>query len=188
MDENARFRKKEIDAYTKRVVALALKIAKVADKEGKDYLIGSGLAIDFHFGKITRNHHDIDFHPMIEDVAWWIKWFEEQGLHVKEGEDKDFPETWQAFNENWEPIVDMWPFKLMDNFLFVNFNGDYIKDRPNNEAKIVVFENVNIKITDPQRVLDQKWRETQANKQIRPQDAHDFKLFGKKLKIEKKTT
>ncbi len=186
MDEKDWYTESEIDEYTIKLTDLALEITRAAEDNNKSYFIGSGLAIDFSVGKITRNHHDIDFDPMLEDIPWWIEWFKAQGYEVQEGKDKKFLETWRIFDESGEAIVDMWPFKLEGEALLVNMNGQYVDSgRHWNETRIVTFKGTDVRIENPERVLEQKLRHTLKNKQIRKQDAHDFRLFGRELKLSK---
>lgn len=169
-----------LNKYTKDLVKLAVKIAQTAENYHKDYFIGGGLAVDFSQGKISRNHHDIDFHPMLEDSKWWLEWFEDQGYGVKNRDDKNFPETYHILDDKKEAIVDMWPFKLMGDRLLIKYQGKYEdSDRKWAETKAVNFQGANIKIENPQRVLDQKIRHAKEGEPLREEDLHDLSLLGR---------
>lgn len=166
--------------HTGQLEELVMEIAKAANKNKKDYFIGGGLAIDFFYGKLSRNHHDIDFHPMLKDGLWWVQWFTDRGYNVKNRADPQFPETWNIFNSHGEFIVDMWPFLLENGVLLINNEGKYIEsNRHWKEIKSVVYKKINIRVENPQRVLEQKTRHTKQGQNYRPIDLHDFKLLGK---------
>lgn len=169
-----------IDQYTRHLEILLMKIAQSAKENGKDYFIGGGLAIDLSLGKMSRNHHDIDFHPMLEDASWWIKWFKDKGYEVKNRQDPEFPETWNVFNSNNEAIIDMWPLRLESETSLINHNGEYTDSgRHWEETKLVKYKDVDIKIENPERVLEQKTRHVKQGQEYRLVDLHDFKLLGR---------
>lgn len=173
-----------INKYTKELEILVVKIANAAKENNKKYLIGGGLAIDLSLWKISRNHHDIDFHPMLEDYSWWIEWFENQGYKVKNRQDNKFPETWWVYNSNEEAIVDMWPFQLKNGILLINQEGKYLDaGRHWEETMLIIYKNVEIRIENPLRVLEQKNRHAnRLGQKYRPIDLHDFKLLNKEPK------
>ncbi len=115
----------KIDDYTTKLENLAISMTKAANENNKDYFFGGGLAIDFSVGKITRNHHDIDFHPMLGDINWWEKWFTTKGYKLKSPADKRFSETYKVLDEGGNEIVDMWPFKLQGDKLMIMIHGKY---------------------------------------------------------------
>lgn len=170
----------KIDEYTKRLVDLAGEIAKAAAEHQKEYFIGGGLAIDLSVGRITRNHHDIDFHPMLEDAGWWVAWFKQRGYRVRKRADPNFPETFKVKDSRGEPILDMWPFKLANGKLLINYKGNYADGgRHWQEVRAVDYNGITFKIENPQRVLDQKLRHVRQGQKLRPPDLHDFRLLGR---------
>jgi len=173
----------KINEYTRQLEGLVMKIARAAKENKKEYLIGGGLAIDLSLGKISRNHHDIDFHPMLDDYSWWIKWFKDRGYKVRNRRDHKFPETWWVYNSNEEAIVDMWPFQLKNGILLINQEGKYLDaGRHWEETKLINYKNIDIRIENPLRVLEQKTRHVSQGQKYRPVDIHDFKLLGKEPK------
>lgn len=169
-----------INKHTKQLEELVLEMARVAEEKQKAYFIGGGLAIDFSCGKISRNHHDIDFHPMLEDSSWWIQWFKDKGYTVKNRSDEQFPETWWVFNSCGKFMVDIWPFRLESGALFINQKGKYVDaERHRAESKLVDFKHVIIKIENPYRVLEQKTRHAGQGHKYRPIDIHDLRLLGR---------
>lgn len=170
----------EIDEYTKGLVDLAVEIARAAAENQKEYFIGGGLAIDLSVGRITRNHHDIDFHPMLEDASWWVAWFKQRGCRVGKGDDLNFPETFKVKDYRGEEILDMWPFKLEEGKLLIKYRGSYVDSgRHWQEVRSVDYNGINFRIENPQRVLDQKLRHVRQGQKLRPSDLHDFKLLGR---------
>ncbi|HCM37213.1 MAG: hypothetical protein UV61_C0001G0022 [Candidatus Gottesmanbacteria bacterium GW2011_GWB1_43_11] len=172
-----------VNKYTRQLEDLALRIAKAAKESKKDYFIGGGLAIDFFYGQITRNHHDIDFHPILEDTVWWIEWFKSRGYKVTNRLDPKFPETWRVYNFEGEAIIDMWPLQQENGVLLINCEGKYVDaGRYWKETKLVDYKKVDIRIENPQRVLEQKTRHASQSQKYRRVDLHDFKLLGKEPK------
>jgi len=170
----------DITDYTNGLVSLAILIAETAQKNNKDYFIGGGFAIDFTIGEITRNHHDIDFHPLLDDYDWWKTWFLNKGYKIKEPAAAAYPETCRVKNQNNDSIVDMWPFKIQDNDLLIKYNSDYINAKRHlTELRKIKYNNTEIWIENPERVLEQKIREAGGESNLRPQDIHDFEVMGK---------
>lgn len=172
----------KIDEYTRQLEDLVTEIAKAAEENKKEYFIGGGLAIDLSLGKISRNHHDIDFGPMLKDTAWWIKWFENRGLVVKKIEEGHFPEVYKVFDKNGKDIVDLWPLDLKEGVLLINKDGEYVNSgRHWEETRIVKHNGVHFRVENPQRVLEQKLRHAKEGQPLREVDRHDFQLLGQKL-------
>ncbi|QQS38516.1 hypothetical protein IPM62_03985 [Candidatus Woesebacteria bacterium] len=178
---NTRFAKNtKIDTYTFSLFELAKKISKTAENYTKEYFIGGGLAIDLYVGKVTRNHHDIDFHPMLDDYEWWKSWFVENGYKIDEPASDSYPETCKVLDKDCQEIVDMWPFKLTNGVLEINKEGKYVDaHRKWYENETVEFEGIKIRIENPLRVLDQKKRHFKEGQDLRIQDKHDFEVLGK---------
>lgn len=172
-----------INKHTKQLEDLVVGIAGAAKESKKDYFIGGGLAIDFSVGTMTRNHHDIDFHPMLEDAPWWIRWFEHKGYTVKNRPDKQFPETWWVFDSVGEFMVDMWPFRLEHGVLRINNEGKYVDaGRYWEETMLADYKHESVRIENPQRVLEQKTRHAGKGQKYRSVDLHDFRLLEKRQK------
>lgn len=174
MDEEKSNKEAPITEYTHNLVNLALDIAQA----GKPYFFGGGFAVDFSVGKITRNHHDIDFHPRVEDIDWWLKWFQDKGYTTRKFDWKGFEEVYKV--EQGDDIVDLWPFKLEDNKLMIKRDGEYVEtERRFDEVRTVKFQGIDVCIENPLRVLEQKQRHADKGEDMRPQDEHDFALLGK---------
>lgn len=172
----------EIDQYTYNLFDLAKDISRAAKENGKDYFIGGGLSIDLFLGKVTRNHHDIDFHPMLEDYDWWKEYFASKGYNIEEPASEEYPETCQIQDKEGETVVDMWPFRLNGGILEINHNGRYTDaSRAWNEVKVVEYDGVQFIVENPERVLDQKKRHFDSGQKFRDQDEHDFNLLGREV-------
>ena len=168
-----------MDKHTHEIVGLVTEIARAALSSEKQYFIGGGLAIDLSVGKITRNHHDIDFHPMLKDATWWINWFEKRRLLVKKIEGGHFPETYNIFDQGGEMVVALWPMELKEGVLLINQDGSYVDaGRHWEETRVVKYNGVDFNVENPQRVLEQKLRHVKQGQPFRDQDRHDFKLLG----------
>ena len=159
-----RYETDKIDEFTLSLESLALKIAKAAKENSKKYVFSGGMAIEFYVGRITRNHHDVDFHPLRKDVAWWKEWFENSGYTVNKKHDKEAGEVFEVKGIKGELVVDMWPTPLGE-------------DR--GEVKIVNYKGVDVCISDPAKVLNEKVRNAKIGKSLRRQDLHDFALLGR---------
>jgi hypothetical protein len=171
----------KINEYTRQLEDLVTEIAKAAEGNKKECFIGGGLAIDLSLGRISRNHHDIDFHPMLKDTPWWIKWFENRGLVVKKIEEGHFPEVYKVFDKNMD-VVDLWPLDLKESVLLINKDGKYVDSgRHWGETRIVKYNGVHFRVENPQRVLEQKLRHIKEGQPLREEDKLDFQLLGQKL-------
>ncbi len=183
MDNYERFSEQaEIDEETLGIFSLAKEIAIAAKESGKRYHMGGGIAIDLSVGNITRNHHDIDFHPELADLDWWLAWLKKHDLNPIRIEDSPFPETFKVRNKSGSAVVDLWPFRLTDGVLVFNQNGEYVDTGKKwDETRTVEFQGVEFRIENPLRVLDQKTYDFRHGKPMREQDIHDFKLLGQGL-------
>lgn len=170
----------KLNELTQDLVKLLVDVAKSAEENQKDYFIGGGFAIDLSLGRITRQHHDIDFHPMLEDSEWWQEWFGTRGYKILKREGEDFPEVWKVFGRNGKELVDMWPFKSESGKLLIKYKGNYVdSERQIGELRTVDFQGTRVKIENPIRVLEQKLRHVKRGSKLRPQDKHDFSVLGK---------
>lgn len=172
----------EINEYTKRVVKLAMEIGQAAKDNDKEGFIGSGLAIDLSLGRISRDHHDIDFHPMLEDAQWWREWFTEKGYKVVKRKKTDYPDAYKVVDNEGEEVVDLWPIKLEEEKLLINHNGEFVDSNKRwSETRVINYQGVDIRVENPERVLEQKAKDAKNGKPMRPQDIHDFKLLGRSI-------
>ncbi len=158
----SRYKTNTIDEFTLSLETLALEIAKIAEQNSKKYMIGGGWALELTLGKITRNHHDIDFFPLKDDVVWWRNWFESQGLKTKD-EQTNEGLIIKVLGNKKETLVDMVPSDL----------GNVMS---------VIYKGIKIFIDDPQKILDEKLRNAKEGKPLRRQDLHDISIMGRKLK------
>ncbi len=163
-----RYETNDIDEFTLLLERVALKIAEVAKKNDKKYMIGSGLAIEFSKGELSRNHHDIDFHPPRSDAEWWVEWFKSQGYETKEKHDDEAGKVYEVRKTSGELLVDLWPI-------------DKDKEWDDMNMKKITYKNTVICIENPNRVLDSKIRYAREHCQgkLRRQDFHDFASLGK---------
>lgn len=169
-----------MNKYTIDLVDLVVKIARTAAENQKEYFIGGGFAIDLSLGRITRDHHDIDFHPMLEDSIWWSEWFEDQGYEVIEKADPKFTEVFKVKDQSGKAVVDMWPFKLDKGRLLIKHEDEYADSKRHwKETRTVFYKSTPFKIENPERVLEQKLRHAKRGQKLRPQDLHDLKRLGK---------
>lgn len=162
-----RYKTNVIDKFTFLLEKIAIKIAKAAKKNNKKYMIVGGFAIEFFNGCISRNHHDVDFHPLRSDVAWWIEWFRNQNYTVEEKYDKKAGKVYEVKGDGGELLVDLWPI-----------DEDKVWEDAN--AKTVNYKGTSISIEDPNTVLKSKVRHARkfCRGKLRVQDIHDFSTMG----------
>ena len=167
-----RYKTEVIDEFTFLLEKIALKIARAAKKNKMKYAIGSGLAIEFFKGRLSRNHHDVDFHPLISDAKWWAEWFRNHGYKVIEKQDGEGNKVYEIKGEEGEVLVDLWPI-----------NKREWKDM---NVKKVNYKGVIVCIEEPDRVLRSKVRYAREHCQgkLRVQDLHDFTSLGKTPPLE----
>lgn len=167
VEENTwpRYKTTEIDGFTRTLERLALKIAQAAAKENKKYLFSGGWAIEFSCGEISRNHHDIDFHPVSADLQWWIDWFSILGYGVKAKSHNEAAAHYEVRGNNDELLVDLCPL-----------GAKYLET----SRQEVVYKKTTVHIKDPAKVLEYKVEFARKHRggKLRIQDLHDFKILG----------
>jgi len=163
-----RYKTNTIDEFTLLLEKLALEIADAAKKNNKKYVIGSGFAIEFFNGQLSRNHHDIDFHPLRSDTEWWVKWFKDQGYKVIEKQNDEAGKVHEVKGSGGELLVDLYPIDKEEEWKNMNMEK-------------VDYKGTTICIESPNRVLDSKIRYARKHCQgkLRVQDLHDFTSLGK---------
>jgi hypothetical protein len=158
-----RYKTEILDEFTLLLEKIVLNIVHTADKNKKEYIIGGGLAIEFFNGRLSRNHHDIDFNTRRSDTEWWVNWFKGQGYNVVKKKNSEAKEIYEIKGSHGELLVDYWP---IDNY----------EKWADMDEKKVTYKKTVICIEDPNRVLDSKIRHGREYRQgrLRIQDVHDF--------------
>lgn len=102
---------------TSNIVKILLDIVDVNNSHNKKMAVSCGLALDIEAASrrgdnfLTRNHGDLDIHPLVEDIPFWKKWFEERG-YIISNDDRDidmskafvvFPKTYNPEEWNTDP-------------------------------------------------------------------------------------
>jgi hypothetical protein len=59
---------------------LIFEVFERAKRDNKFIFLKGGWNIDLSYGKVTREHDDIDFHYDISDYDYWKPWFERRGF------------------------------------------------------------------------------------------------------------
>jgi len=116
------------DEKTQEIISFLSKIVEVAEKENKIVGVEGGIAIEIEAANLrgdenfTRNHHDLDFRVMEEDVDFWKKWFEEQKFKIDTDEKiVDKSKAFLAYSQNYSPnsligfYVDVYGVKIAED-------------------------------------------------------------------------
>lgn len=187
------------DEKTKNIVNLMLDMVDVAEKFGKKIFVGGGLGLEIEaaLGRgdsyLTRDHGDLDIHPMEEDVPFWKEWFQNKGYLIKGNDEiKDNTKAFVAFppnfdEENWGTSPQSFYADIYG--IFVDKN-EFIHSRESgkddnwkkewNEVLIVCSWNKRkIIVLRHELALHNKYLTAlQQGKMLREKDIHDHGLFG----------
>lgn len=175
---------REIDAWTLRLEELLLEMAQHANAHRRQYFVGGGFAIDLSFGRLTRRHADIDFHPMEQDIDWWQIWFVNQGFRMGKDPDKrDFPHAFLVIDDEGRTLVDVHPVKIErggEIFQYEMYGGHAKWEGKHwNNIEIVNYKGVDVHLERAESVLHQRVTHSQKyNKPLSAQHKHDQKLMN----------
>ncbi|PIY97053.1 MAG: hypothetical protein COY66_01460 [Candidatus Kerfeldbacteria bacterium CG_4_10_14_0_8_um_filter_42_10] len=143
------------DNLTKEIFEFAKKISILADKKNKKFIFDGGFGLDIAYGKITRNHGDIDAQVEKDDLEFWKEYFVKEGFEIKKNPDERF-ELYIADNGKFH--ID-----------FGCYRGKFIK----NSIKGTEFTAFS-----PKEILNFKKSECKRLGTKRLKDVHDFTLFN----------
>lgn len=187
---------------TRQLLDVIEQIIDVAHQSSKRFAFGAGIALEIEAAYnrgaslFTRDHADIDIHPVEEDVAFWQDWFEDQGYLISANEGiKDQSKAFVAYSPDSKNYND--PEKgsyYLDVYgLLIDDNEDVHsretgKDDPWNCSWDDAFVQVKWK-GKPVWVMKHKValrnkRETAKamGQELREKDVHDHMLFGEDVK------
>lgn len=176
------------DDHTLELEQLLLEIATSASLHRKRYFIGGGFAIDLNFGKLTRGHDDIDFHPVEEDIDWWQRWFQNKRYIISKDPDmRDFPYAFLLKNEKNEYIADVYPVKIGihgEIYMYESDDTYHVWDGKSwKKVNEVIYKGVSIYVEDAESVLNQKIEHSHKhNLPLEEKHKHDLRLYGKSRK------
>lgn len=98
----------EADEKTRIIEDLLLEILKVCAKERKTLVIAGGFAIEIEAGclrgdsELTRNHGDLDLHPIDTDIEFWKAWFTNKDFVIAGNHEiKDISKGFVAYSSDW---------------------------------------------------------------------------------------
>lgn len=176
-------------------------IIQIGERENKKYVIAAGLGIDIEAAALrgdhhlTRDHHDIDVHPLEEDIPFWKDWFAKQGYLVsKNDEIKDPDKAFVAYSpdfifkgdpEESQYYIDVYGLYIdSDGFIHSRETG---QDDPwhmkwDDAFKKVTWRDHTIWVMKHEVALKNKRETAKAmGNPLREKDIHDHTLFGVEL-------
>ncbi|MFA7319058.1 MAG: class I tRNA ligase family protein [Parcubacteria group bacterium] len=152
------------------VLSFAKKIAQYASEKKILAVFDGGIGLDIAFGKITRNHDDIDLQVESGELDKWIKYLEEENFKVKKNPDKRFD------------------IYTADNGIFHIDFGCYIDLDKNKNDKDYLIRNVIDEIEfatfKPGEILEYKISEIKRLGIKRQKDSHDLALHSMEAFVE----
>jgi leucyl-tRNA synthetase len=152
------------------VLSFAKKIAKHASEKNVLAVFDGGIGLDIAFGKITRNHGDIDLQVENSELDNWIKYLKEEKFKVEKNPDKR---------------MDIY---TADNGIFHIDFGCYIDLEKNKEDKNYLIRNivdgVEFVTFNSEEILDYKISEIKRMGAKRQKDLHDLALYSKEAFVE----
>ncbi len=175
-----------IDEWTLRIESLILQIAEAAETAGRFYFIGGGFAIDLMYGRLTRSHEDIDFHPMEDDTAWWEHWFVNLGYVVSREPDLEkYPNAFIVRDKQSRYVADVYPVAIRENseVSMLTKDGDQHvwRGKTWHEVRHITYRGQSIIVENFQSVLYEKEQHARSHGGFLEQKhMHDFRLFNQK--------
>ncbi len=70
-----------IDKHTICLFEILKNLTYINKTYNKHVYFSGGFALDFHVGKFTRSHKDIEFYVHYNDLDFWINWFIKNGYY-----------------------------------------------------------------------------------------------------------
>lgn len=168
-----------------------LEIAKEAGENNKEYYFSGGMSIDLALGHFTRNHEDLDFHPLDSDWEWWREWFQNNGYLL--GKDPDmgnFPHTFKVTDEKDSYYADVYPVEPDRNGDITILLKDGTYDPWDGHSWLtkesVNYKGTNIWIENPKAVIEGKlWHSKRfKEKALPPKHQHDLDNYKTYLEIK----
>lgn len=165
---------------------LLLEIIKTSQKYGKKFFVSGGFALDIEIGKITRNHDDLDLHPMERDILCWKRWFKKKGFKIRYNiEIKDKTKAFVAHSPDSQFYVDMYGVRVSENGKLSSAESgrrhDWAGTTWQQTVKRKTWQQKKVNILHYQGIL---WLKKQTAKKkkgvLRKKDWHDLKLFKRK--------
>lgn len=194
-----------IDKKTQNIVNLMLEMVDIAKKFRKKIFVGGGLGLEIEAASnrgdscLTRDHGDLDIHPMEEDIPFWKRWFENKGYLIKGNDEiKDNTKAFVAFSpnsneEDWETspqsyYADVYGIFVDKNkFIHSRESGkdDSWEKKWKDALIICIWKERKITVIRHELTLQNK-RSTalQLGTPLREKDLHDHRLFNLDPKIK----
>jgi len=172
-----------VDKTTESLNTTLLEMLSVSEAANKTIFISGGFAIDIAVGRLTRNHDDIDAHPLEVDISWWKSWFKSKGFSIRYVDKiKDHSKAFVAYSPDQSYHVDMFGVKLNAEGKLSSAEGGLRHDwsiNPYGRERITAtWQSHNVTIFDPVGILWLK-RDTarRNNTELRAKDIQDIKLI-----------
>lgn len=173
--------------WTEKLERLLLEIAKAAYENNKNYFFGGGFSIDLSLGKLSRDHEDIDFHPIETDTDWWRSWFENKGYVLSKSSDmKNTPLAFLLTDNKNSWIADVWPVNIepdeKKSLLNIKGEHDVWQGKNWNERKEIKYKGIPVVVENPESVLEQKINHARKMKVcLSRKHQHDFTSMGREI-------
>lgn len=174
-----------LNRKTKKLNKLLLEIIEVSKEFEKKFFVAGGFALDIEVGRLTRNHDDLDLHPLEKNITWWKKWFRKKGFKIDYNpEIKDKTKAFVAYSPDDEFYVDMYGVKVgRKGKLFSAESGkrhDWAGTTWQGTVKTKDWQGRKVNILHHEGILwlKKKTVKKQSSK-LRKKDIHDLKLFEK---------
>ena len=176
------------DLKTLKTFEKLLEWSEIANKFSKLLIVQGGYAVDLSYGKLTRNHDDLDLIVKEEDLNWFKERLIVDVYKIKVHEDHNPDLSFCAYKFNF----------ILEDSVCLDLEGINIDkqvwDRNDGEKfvwptipgklyQVVTVEGISLKYLSPELVYEFKKKQQDAGWDKREKEDHDFKIL--KLSLPK---
>ena len=156
---------------TKKQLELIKLVFLTADEHNKFIFLKGGWNIDLSYGKITREHEDVDFHYNVRDKIFWQEWYSNKGFTKN-------PQTnfYTIYNSPDDYHVDMGGLELDKNTITWNHGGIAEIEEVVKEKKFETMHFLGMKL-NVEKYLKLKHKDFGKRKR----DTHDLNILNELL-------
>lgn len=182
---------------TENITNLMVAIIDTAHQTGKKVVINCGLGLEIEAASkrgddfLTRDHGDLDIHPMEEDIPFWKSWFADKKYAVRGNEEiKDLAKAFVAFPSTYNEAlwdtdpdsyyVDVYGITVdQKGIVGSRVTGEEIWGTWDENFIECLWGGRKITVMRHEKVLENKCKTAKRfGTPLREKDIHDYNLFG----------
>ncbi len=176
------------DLKTVKTVEKLLEWAEIADKYQKIFIVQGGYTVDLAFGKITRNHDDLDVITLEKDLDWFKECLITDGYKIKVHEGHNPKLTFCSYKYNFlaeASIYIDWEGINIDTEVWDRGDGEkYVWPiKPEDLYLTTYIDQIPVKYLNPKLIYDFKKKQQEKGWDIREKEEHDFEILKKIISV-----